>query len=520
MEKILVVDDEEANVRVLSMSLKLDGYDVTGALSGEEGLEKYQSIMPDIVLTNIKMPGIDGLTLLKKIKAMNPDTEVIIITGHGDIDSAIHALQHGASDFINKPVKDEALSVALRRAKEKQTIRKQLWAYTHDLEKMVFTATEEVKRKSNFQEKLIVSSNNGIVATDNDWKIVIFNPSAEQIFGYARSEVIRQKDIRDIFSSEIKELLSCDTGDSQMKDKLPWTETILHSKSGEIIPVGFSWKILREKRKVMGSVAFFHDLREIKRLENELVQSERLAAIGQTVAGMAHCIKNILHGFKGGSYLVDLGLDKNDIDKLKNGWKMIQRNIGRTSDLVLDLLTYSKEREPEYAKCAPNEIADDVCELLKDLADENSIAIIKEFDPSIGDVFMDQRILHRCLLNLMTNAIDACVFDENGEESFWVRLATKREEGNRIRFEVEDNGCGIDDEVQQKLFSSFFSTKGPKGTGLGLLVTSKLVREHGGNVSFSSESGKGTIFTLRIPFKDKPGLVQNSEQSIHHVSSK
>ncbi|PIP36989.1 MAG: histidine kinase, partial [Desulfobacterales bacterium CG23_combo_of_CG06-09_8_20_14_all_52_9] len=313
MEKILVVDDEEANVRVLSMSLKLDGYDVTGALSGEEGLEKYQSIMPDIVLTDIKMPGIDGLTLLKKIKAMNPDTEVIIITGHGDIDSAIHALQHGASDFINKPVKDEALSVALRRAKEKQTIRKQLWAYTHDLEKMVFTATEEVKRKSNFQEKLIVSSNNGIVATDNDWKIVIFNPSAEQIFGYARSEVIRQKDIRDIFSSEIKELLSCDTGDSQMKDTLPWTETILHSKSGEIIPVGFSWKILREKRKVMGSVAFFHDLREIKRLEKELVQSERLAAIGQTVAGMAHCIKNILHGFKGGSYLVDLGLDKNDI---------------------------------------------------------------------------------------------------------------------------------------------------------------------------------------------------------------
>ncbi len=101
----------------------------------------------------------------------------------------------------------------------------------------------------------------------------------------------------------------------------------------------------------MGTVTFFQDLREIKRLEQELVKSERLAAIGQTVAGLAHGIKNILHGLKGGSYLVDIGINKEDSVKLKKGWEMVKRNVGRTSNLVMDLLSYAKEREPEYENC-------------------------------------------------------------------------------------------------------------------------------------------------------------------------
>jgi two-component system NtrC family sensor kinase len=148
----------------------------------------------------------------------------------------------------------------------------------------------------------------------------------------------------------------------------PWTETEIKARTGESIPVRFSGTVLRENKKMMGTVAFFQDLREIKRLERELVNSERLAAVGQTVAGMAHCIKNILHGFKGGSYLVDVGLSRDNTEKLKNGWEMIQRNITRTSDLVMDLLSYSKEREPEFEPCHPNEIAEDVCELLENVA--------------------------------------------------------------------------------------------------------------------------------------------------------
>ena len=174
MNKILLIDDEPDIVRVLSMSLKADGYDVIPAHSGTEGIEVFERERPDIVLTDIKMPGMDGIQVLKKIKSIEPQSEVIIITGHGDIDNTIEALQYGASDFINKPVRDEALAIALKRAQDKLEIKRQLREYTHDLEDKVEEATREIARRSNFQIKLIRSSNDGIVATDKNLNIVIF----------------------------------------------------------------------------------------------------------------------------------------------------------------------------------------------------------------------------------------------------------------------------------------------------------------------------------------------------------
>lgn len=502
MQKILLIDDEEDIIRVLSMSLKSDGYDVVSALSGKEGLDVFKKESPDIILTDIKMPGMDGIEVLKKVKEINSETEVIIITGHGDIDTAIEALHYGASDFINKPVRDEALSIALHRAKDKIDIRLKLKEYTDDLENMVKIATEEVKRKSNFQTKLIKSSNDGIVATDDDWKIVTFNPEAERIFGYSRSEVIRKMKAVDLYPPEIVGAFKSEAENKRNNKELPWREITVLSKDKKNIPVRFTGTVLYEEGMAMGSVAFFQDLREIKRLEKELINSERLAAVGQTVAGLAHYIKNILIGLKGGRYIVDVALDKNDTDKLKNGWQAIKRNIGRISDLVLDLLTYSKEREPEYENCLPNEIVNDVCELVEATAREHHIEIIKDFDLSIHEVLMDPRSIHRSLLNLVSNAIDACTSDEYTDKKWQVHVKTALEKGNIIRFEVEDNGSGMSDEVRANLFESFFSTKQGKGTGLGLLVTRKLIEEHKGEINVTSQQGKGTTFTIWLPYEE------------------
>ena len=501
MNKILLIDDEPDIVRVLSMSLKADGYDVIPAHSGIEGIEIFDKERPDIVLTDIKMPGMDGIEVLKKVKSIHPQSEVIIITGHGDIDNTIEALQYGASDFINKPVRDEALSIALKRAQEKLEIKKQLKEYTLDLEHKIAEATREIARRSNFQIKLIRSSNDGIVATDKKLKIVIFNPEAEKIFGYAPPEVINKKSTSELFPAELNQTFNdALSGKTDMKD-LPWQEVAIQSKTGEQIPVRFSGTILLEKYEQMGTVAFFQDLREIKRLEQELVKSERLAAVGQTVAGLAHGIKNILHGLKGGSYLVDIGINKEDSVKLKKGWEMIKRNVGRTSNLVMDLLSYAKEREPEYENCNPNEIAEDVCGLVQDKARENDVAIIKEFDKTIGEVSMDPNTLHEVLLNLMSNAVDACLFDENMDKNWQVRLVTTKADGNLIKFDIIDNGAGMDKEVMQKLFTSFFSTKGHRGTGLGLMVTRKLIEEHMGKINVDSQPGRGTTFSFYLPYE-------------------
>jgi len=150
MNKILLIDDEPDIVRVLGISLKADGYDVMPALSGAEGLEVFTREKPAIVITDIKMPGMDGIEVLKKIKNLDPNTEVIIITGHGDIDNTIEALKYGASDFISKPVRDDALSIALTRAKEKIEIKRQLKEYTTDLEKKNRGCNQGIKKTNQF----------------------------------------------------------------------------------------------------------------------------------------------------------------------------------------------------------------------------------------------------------------------------------------------------------------------------------------------------------------------------------
>lgn len=498
--KILIIDDEEANVRVLSISLRSDGFDVVTAYSGEEGLEVFEKESPDLVLTDIKMPGMDGIEVLQKIKALDGDAEVIIITGHGDIDNAIEALKFGASDFINKPIRDEVLSVSIQRAQEKRHIRRQLREYTDTLEQKVAQATRELRRQSDFQAKLIQSSTDGIIATDSDQNVVIFNPGAERIFGYTQTEVVGRCKLADLVPDQAAAFIETPAHSALPVCELSLTEIEIRSKEGVLIPVSFYGTGLYENQELMGVVCFFQDLREIKRLKAELLHAERLATIGQTVAGVAHGVKNILHGFKGGSYLVDIGINRNDSEKLKKGWDMIQRNITRTSDLVLDLLSYSKEREPEPEACRPNDIVLDVCEVLQAVATENQVALVTDLDQDIGTVRLDPRTLHQSLTNLISNAIDACLFDENTDKNWQVEIKTRRLENGWLGITISDNGLGMAPEVQAKLFTSFFSTKGHRGTGLGLLVTRKVIEEHGGTIEVASEKGSGTSFTIRLPY--------------------
>jgi len=500
VNKIMVVDDEKLIVRLLSMSLQSDGYETVKAYNGEEGLALFKKETPDIVITDIKMPGMDGLELLKKIKEHDPNTEVIIVTGHGDIDSTIIALQHGASDFINKPVRDEALTIALERAKTKIHIRETLAEYTENLEHKVQEATEEIRRKSNFQRLLIKSSTDAIVAFDHNWKVVVYNPEAARIFGKKAGDVRNKLTIDDIYTPDLAKRFKDEAQSTEESVGPMWQETVFETKEGKEFPIRFASNVLHEKGEFMGTVNFFQDLTEIKRLEKELVQSERLAAVGQTVSGLAHYVKNILIGLKGGSYVVDVGLKKNNTEKLKTGWQTIKNNIKRVSDLTQDLLTYSKEREPEFEMCFPNEIVEDVINLTTEVAQSNEIEILKDLDDHIKEVSIDPQTIHRSLLNLVNNAMDACLEDHDTSKKHQIKIKTEHKKDGLLVFEVEDNGCGMTKETQKQLFNPLFSTKGGKGTGLGLLVTCKLIEEHEGRIETETELGKGTTFTVQLPY--------------------
>jgi PAS domain S-box-containing protein len=240
------------------------------------------------------------------------------------------------------------------------------------------------------------------------------------------------------------------------------------------------------------------DVTALKRLEHEVIEAERLGAVGQTVAGLAHSIKNILMGLEGGKYIVSLGLEKDDKKMISEGWEMLERNFEKTTSLVKDFLSFSKGRLPKLKMVNPRDLVMEIVNLYKDIAAQSSIELRAETAGKIKKAPLDPDGIHTCLTNLVSNAIDACQMSEiKGSE---VVIAVK-DGRDKLVFEVSDNGGGIDYEIKKKIFTTFFTTKGGEGTGLGLLTTRKIVQEHGGKIIVESKPGRGARFRMEFPHK-------------------
>lgn len=231
---------------------------------------------------------------------------------------------------------------------------------------------------------------------------------------------------------------------------------------------------------------------ENARLHEEKIRNARLSALGQGIAGAAHCIKNILNSIGGGEFVIQTGLKRQDLKKVETGWEVMRRNTRIMKDLVMDMLTYAKAREPEMEPADLNGICRHIRDLMRENAADAGVALSLSLSPDIGETLLDPKGIYRCILNLVANAVEAC-----DKKDGRVSIATAKETG-RVTVAVSDNGCGIGKEDQKKLFDAFFSTKGSKGTGLGLAVTEKIIREHGGSIRVDSAPGAGTTFTLQL----------------------
>lgn len=377
VEKILLVDDEEGIRKVLGISLKDSGYEVLTAESGAEALRIFSKERPPIVLTDIKMPGMDGIELLQRIKEERPETEVIMITGHGDMELAIESLKFDATDFVTKPINDDVLGIALKRARESINLRTKLKEYTENLEELVEDKTKK------------------------------------------------------------------------------------------------------------------------------LVEAERLAVVGQTVAAIAHAIKNITGGLTGGAFVLEKGLELKNEKYLCQGWDMVKGNVAKIKGLAIDLLHYAKEREPDHRLCDPNRPIQEVYDLMLPRAREHGVNLHIELDRGLPEVLLDPEGIHRCMLNLVTNAIDACTDISCSKTGREVTLRSSKGKDCAVEYQVVDEGCGMDKETRDKIFQRFFSTKGSQGTGLGLMITKKIVDEHKGVIECESRKGKGTKFVIKLPIKDQ-----------------
>jgi signal transduction histidine kinase len=372
-DNILLVDDEAGIRKVLGISLADLGYTVHSAENASAALAIIEAIRPAITLTDIKMPGMDGIELLKTIKVRYPDTEVIMLTGHGDMDLAIESLKFQATDFITKPISEVALTVALQRAADRIEMRRQLNAYTQNLELMV----EEKSR--------------------------------------------------------------------------------------------------------------------------QLIEAERLAAVGETVAGLSHTIKNIAGGLDGGMFVLGKGIELEDTEYLKQGWELVRGNVDRIKTLSLDLLNFAKTDRLEYRQVNPEQPAREVFELMQSRAQDHGAILVLDAATGLTPVRMDPVGIHQCLLNLVTNAIDAVMDTEPVDGGQRITLSVDASDDGGVCYRVADTCCGMDERTKARLFQRFFTTKGERGTGIGLMLTRAIISRHNGTIDVTSKPGEGSCFTINLP---------------------
>ncbi len=240
------------------------------------------------------------------------------------------------------------------------------------------------------------------------------------------------------------------------------------------------------------------DITPVKRLEREKRDAERLAAVGETVAGVAHGVKNILMGLEGGMYAVNTGIRTGDDERIASGWITVEENVERISTFMKEFLDFAKGRSSSARMGDPNGPARKVIELYRDRAEQAGIQLRADLQGGLELAPLDEDGIHTCLANLVSNAIDACMVAERGR-AFVVTLSSREEDGTLV-YEVGDNGRGMDYDISRKVFSRFFTTKGSdRGTGLGLLTTKRIVHEHGGRISFTSREGEGSVFRIELP---------------------
>ncbi len=348
----------------------------------------------------------------------------------------------------------------------------------------------DLRKADDFYESLVRNAASGILAVDTAGEIRIINPAARALLHWTSARPPAPDQLRAMLPQEF----FAPAQENGTVVNMP--ETSLHAVGGEEVPVRFSAVELRSRGTKLGRAALMQDLREMKQLEQERLDAERLAAVGQTVAGLAHTIKNLLMGLEGGMYMVDTGLARSDAERIVNGWEILKRNFEKTTTLVKDFLSFAKGRPPELAPANPKALARNVVDLYHDAAANQGVDLVLEASPDVSEAMLDARGMETCLTNLVSNGIDAAT--KPGQTGGKVSVRT-RDVGNDLVFEVADNGCGIDQEIKSKIFTTFFTTKGGKGTGLGLLTTRKIVQEHGGRMDFESVPGQGSIFRIRLP---------------------
>jgi histidine kinase len=357
----------------------------------------------------------------------------------------------------------------------------------------------ELDRRRAFEQQLIRQAINAIMATDGQGTVQIFNQSAERLLGVSAEEVVGKSSFARFFPRAQARLLQRALFDDPQPGSAVIRVGVVKTGDGRRLPVMLSARTLFIYGGYSGAVIFLQNLREAKELKAQLLKKTRLAAVGQTAAGLAHCLKNLLHGLGSATYLVDQGLADEDLELANQGWGMMKQNLGQMSALTQDLLSYARDRRPQYQDFNLNQLLAECASMVAGRAQEAGVEVALETSPECNRVTLDPFGVRRVVLNLLTNSLDALGERPPAQAPAKVVLSDGRDGYGQVWIAVADNGPGLAPEAQKHLFGGLFTTKGSKGTGLGLLVSQKIAEEHHGTLEAVNRKEGGARFVMLVP---------------------
>jgi len=487
--KVLVIDDEQVLRDGAERILTRMNFQVFKASRGDEGLKILEKEPVSIVLLDMKMPGMDGMEVLKRIKEMERGILVIVITGFATVETAIEAMKRGAYDFIPKPYEPEQLRIVVNRAREKMQLQQE----TEKLEKERRRTLADLHTSQSRVYTIIESLPNGVLVTDTNGKVVLLNPAFRQHLGIAR-DMEPGGELASYIDDEnlCKLIIDISRGKYVDFDDIPNYE--LNLAGGKFL-LARARPVLGEKRECLGAVTNIMDVSAMKALDQ--LRSEFVAKVSHELRSPLSTIHEQL-----AMVLNDMaeGASENEqhiISRAKEKTKGLISSIGDLLDLSrIEAGIVSKESKPVQ-----------VGELLKSIVDflgaratakKQTLELEISGEP-LPAIFADPIALESVYGNLITNAINYT--QEGGEIKVIADTA-----GANLRVVVKDNGYGIDAKYMEKIFEKFYRVKNEKtrfitGTGLGLPIVKGIVDSLGGYIDVESETGKGTSVTILLPVK-------------------
>jgi len=510
--RILVVDDEEQISEIICAALSSDGYVLSRAFSGEQGVNAVRKEKFDLVIMDIQMPGMDGISALGEIKKIDPETEAIIITAYGSMSTAIQSMRKGAFDYLHKPFNIAELRTVVERALEKKKF--------NDITKAIFSTIRSEELLS-----IIIDSVTRILKADESLLVLINKTGKPYIaVSYGLDGQAREKSRLEVCTRILHRLPVDDINAITLVDEpfndAKFTDIALigEIKFAMILPLMEGNRLtglinINRKRpnayftendtqraKVFGSLVNLalrnaNLYRQLQETQSQLIQAEKMSVLGQMSGGLAHEINNPISGILG---LTQLLLEKEERSTQSyKDLKDIEKAVFRCKKIITSLLSFARQDESLMSPINVNEPLEETLTLCAHQMELQRITIVRKSAEGLPMINADFQQLMQVFLNLLTNARDA--MPDGGTITISTRPAQVGDKEG-VEITIADTGVGIPTNMLTRVFDPFFTTKPVgRGTGLGLSVCLGIINKHSGTITAQSEPGKGSAFTLIIP---------------------